>query len=148
MPDHLSIPDALAADLRELFLDDQPLSPELPDGSIRLKFETDELPSPRLVITAGDPRRIEGMDATARVPFSLLLVHSLDGVSPDVHRAQAGRIEAWLREIRVSHRRAVLGSRVYLHDLFTLHPTFGFGEDREQIATLRGEAVVTLAVTA
>lgn len=146
MSDH-SIPDALAADLRELFLEDQPVSPDLPEDSLRHKFETEQVITPRLVFLCGDPKRIEGQDATARVPFTIELVNSLDRADPETHRTDAGKIDAWLRAIRISHRRAVLGSRSYLHDLYCMHPVFSFREEREQVATIRGEAVVTLAVT-
>lgn len=144
----LTIPDAFANDLRDLFAENQPISPELPETALRVKFATGEPPSPRLSFLTGDPRRIPGQDATARVPFTVELAQSLDRVPPADHMATAGKIDEWLREIRIEKRRAVIHSRVYLHDLYVMHPVFVFGEDgREQIARMRGEAIVTLAVT-
>lgn len=144
----LTIPDALAADLRDLFAEAQPITPEIPETALRLKFATGEPPVPRLVFLAGDPKRISGQDATARVPFTIELYHSPDRTTPETHRAIAGKIDGWLRELRIDKRRAVIHSRTWLHDLYVLHPQFAFGDDnRELVARMRGEAVVTLAVT-
>ncbi len=148
-----SIPDDLMSDLRALFMEQAPVSvPELPVNSLRLKLETTDQPSTRLVFLAGpDPKRISGQDATARVAFSLELIASLDRVTPEAHRAMAGKIDAWLRDIRISKRRQVISSRVWMHDLYCNHPAFeirsGSETDREQVAIIRGEAIVTLAVT-
>jgi len=143
-----TIPDALAADLRELYLTDQPTTDPLPEDALLLKLEVSELPSPRLLFIPGSPVRIPGQDATARVPFSLDFISSMDRQSPDDHRAEAGKIDDWLRAIRLSHRRNLIGSRVWLHDLYCLHPVTTIDtEDREQKTTIRGEAIVTLAIT-
>lgn len=143
-----TIPDALAADLRDLFLEDQPVYPELDADAIRLKHEISEPRSPRLVILAAEPRRISGQDYTARIPFTIEVISSCDRQSPEGHRLMAGEVDEWLRDIRIDNRRALISSRVYLHDLYCLHPTFAFREeDREQVAMIRGEAIVTLAIT-
>lgn len=143
-----TIPDAVAADLRDLFFSDQPGTLDLAEEALLLKVATLEPASPRLVFLPGDPRRIPGQDATARVPFALEYISSIDRETPDVHRANAGLIDSWMREIRLSHRRALIDSRVYLHDLYCLHPVYSIRpEDREQVARIRGEAIVTLAIT-
>ncbi len=143
-----TIPDALAADLRELFLADQPLEENLAAAGVVLKHATKEPPSPRLVILPGTPQRISGQDATARVPFELQYITSMDRVTPEVHKAAAGKIDTWLREIRISHRRALIGSRTWMHDLYCMHPVFSTkAEDKEQVSQIRGEALVTLAIT-
>lgn len=147
MSDH-TIPDALAADLRALFIADSPLTTALPEASLRLKLETTDLPSPRILFLVGDPKRIQGQDYTARVPFTLTYISSMDRETPAAHRAIAGEIDQWLREIRLTKRRAVLDSLTWLHDLYNMHPVISIrADDREQVAELRGEAVVTLAVT-
>lgn len=148
-----SIPDDLMSDLRALFMEAPPLTlQEMPVNGLRLKLETSDLPSTRLLFLAGpDPKRVSGMDATARVAFSLELIASMDRTTPYAHRTMAGKIDAWLRAIRISKRRQVIASRVWMHDLYCLHPTFeirsGSETDREQVALIRGEAIVTLAVT-
>jgi hypothetical protein len=143
----LTIPDALADDLRDIFLATQPLDPELPDAAVRLKLDASgEPPSPRLLILCGDPQRISGQDGTARIPFELQYISSMDRETPEDHRAAAGLIDEWLREVRITYRRDVISSRVWLHDLYNRHAQFTIAEDgREQIAHLRGEALVTLA---
>ena len=142
----MTIPDSLAADLRDLYISSPPL--ELPATSIRLKLETDDMPSPRLVILPGEPAKVLGMIATARLPFSMEYITSMDSVPPETHRTSSDLIDVWLRGLRATCRRAVLSSRIYLHDLYSLHPTYSIrAEEREQVATLRGEAIVTLAIT-
>ncbi len=143
-----TIPEALMADLRDLFLEAQPVDPALPEASVREQFETNELPSPRLVFIPAEPRRIPGQVSTARVPFTLELISSMDRQTPAAHRIDGGKIDTWLRGLRLTKRREVLSSRTYLHDLYNLHPVFSIREeDREQVARIRGEAIVTLAIT-
>jgi hypothetical protein len=143
-----SIPDDLMSDLRALFMEETPILPsEIPSGNLRLKLETADLVTPRIVFLAGDPKRISGQDATARVPFEIQLIQHMDRTQPDAHRIAAGKIDAWLREIRISKRREVISSRVWMHDLYNNHPVFSIQNEREQVATLRAETIVTLAVT-
>lgn len=142
-----TISDALARDLRALFLADEPLTTALDSSAVRLQFEITELPSPRLVFIGGDPVRIPGQDGTSRVPFEVRYITSLDRVAESVHHAVAAEVDAWLREIRISKRRGLIDSRVWLHDLYSKHPVYAHNESREQVTTMRGEAIVTLAVT-
>lgn len=144
-----TLPDSLAADLRDLFADELPVSTEtIPAHCRLLRFETQEIPSPRLVFMCGDATRISGQDGTARVPFTVEFSTSMDRVSPQTHRTISGEIDEWLRDVRIEKRRAVLWSRIYLHDLYNNQPQFIIEEDdREQVTRFRGEAIITLAET-
>jgi hypothetical protein len=136
-----TIPDALALDLQDLYLEAQP--EPIPAESIRLKHESGEPPSPRLVILTGDPRRQPLMDGTAFIPVSVQYITSMDRVTPEEHQIAAGKIDTWWRSIRAEKRRATLSSRTYLHELMTTQPT-GSISAREQITTIRGDLMVTL----
>lgn len=141
----LTIPDSLAADLRDYFLTAQPLTPPLAASSIRLKLAAEEMPSPRLVIIPGEPRLVPQMPCTARVPCSLEYITSLDRVPAASHRDAAGQIEAWLRDIRTARRRQPLFSRVFLHDIFSITSILSIRQaEREQVTTIRCEPVITL----
>ena len=139
-----TITDALAADLRESFLTTAPL--EAFEGSrALLSVEGGDLPCPRLVFTCGDARRVQGMDNTARIPFAIDYTTSIDRTIPDQHREAAGKISTWLISLK-SHRRDLLSTRLYLHDIYTLQPLAARPtNEREATTTMRGEAVVTLA---
>lgn len=140
-----SLPDALAADLRAALIAAAPIT-GFPPGDIRLDQETADLPARRIVVICGDAQRVQAMDATARIPFSVEYISPMDDQEPEAHRTAAGLLDAWLRAIRVSKRRALLATRVYLHDLYTLQPIPSRPtEEREATTTIRGEAVVTLA---
>jgi hypothetical protein len=140
-----TIPDALALDLRDLFLAAQPSGFALPADSVRLKHATTEPPSPRLIILTGDPRRQPKMDGTAFVPVSIQYITSMDRVTPANHQIAAGNLDAWWRSIRGSKRRNVITTRVYLHELLTTQPTNAIREEeREQVTTIRGDLMVTL----
>jgi hypothetical protein len=144
MPDS-TIPDALALDLHDLFLSAPPAGLNLPANRIRLKHAVEDIPSPRLVILTGDPRRQPRMDGTAFIPVSVQYISSLDRVTPEEHQAAAGKIDAWWRSIRSTKRRNPLFSRVYLHELLTMQPTTAIRqEEREQVTTIRGDLMVTL----
>lgn len=140
-----TIPEALAADLRDYFLANPPTGVAMSADQIRFKHATGEPPSPRLAILYGDPRPVPKMDGTANVPVSLEYITSMDRVSPEEHQAIAGKIDAWFRAIRGARRRLVLRTRVYLHDVVTQQPSSSIAKDeREQITIIRGNLVVTL----
>lgn len=140
-----TIPDAVAADLRDLYLAAPPAGAVLAADRVRLKHATAEPPTPRLVIIAGDPRPIGRMDGTAVVPISLEYITSMDREPPEAHQLAAGALDAWWRSIRLAKRRGVLVSRVYLHDLVTRQPSTGIRqEEREQVTAIRGDLTVTL----
>jgi hypothetical protein len=141
-----SIPDALEADLRDYFLAAQPGALALPEGSVRVKIDTAAIVSPRLVFQAGEPKPRNGMDGTARIPIEIEYVTSLDAVSEtDDHRETAAIIDAWLRSIRSVKRRDVVATRIYLHDIYTLHPVTSIrAAEREQSTKIRGEVLCTL----
>lgn len=140
-----SLPDALAADLRDAFLVSAPIT-GFPADAVRLDQETGEIPARRILIKCGDSRRVQGMDLTARIPFTIDYIAPMDDQEPGDHREAAGKIDAWIRTIRLSKRRELLDRRVYLHDLFTLQPLPARPTaEREGTTTIRGEAVVTLA---
>lgn len=101
-----------------------------------------------MVFLSGEARRFTGQDYTARIPFTVELISSEDRMEPDDHRLMAGEIDRWLRDVAIDHRRDLISSRVYLHDLFCGHPSFGaIASDRERVARIKAEAVVTLAET-
>ena len=140
-----TIPDAVAADLRELYLAAPPARLILPAERVRLKHSTAAVPSPRLVILTGDPKNVPRMDATATIPVSIEYITSMDAVTPADHQLAAGALDAWWRSIRSAKRRAVIVSRVYLHDLATTQPSLSIRtEDREQVTAIRAQLTVTL----
>jgi hypothetical protein len=142
----MTIPDALENDFRDHYRSAPVATPHLDASRVRRKHETEDFPCPRLVITAGEPKRQPGMSATARVPLTLELVTSLDQQSTDLHRTVAAVIDAWLREIRsMRGGRGELSAftRLYLHDLILLQPSARI-EERWQVTQFRCEAVVTL----
>jgi hypothetical protein len=140
-----TIPDAVAADLRDLYLAAPPAGIILPAERVRLKHSTDALPSPRLVILTGDPQPVPRMDGTAKIPVSIEYITAMDSVTPAAHQLAAGALDAWWRSIRASKRRNVIVSRVYLHDLTTTQPSISIrAEDREQVTAIRGQLTVTL----
>lgn len=140
-----TIPDALALDLRDLYLSAQPAGINLPADHVRLKHAATELPSPRLVILTGDPKRQPKMDGTAFVPISIQYITSMDRVPPAEHQLAAGKIDTWWRTLRATRRRTTLSSRVYLHELLTMQPTTAIRQDeREQVTTIRGDLMITL----
>jgi hypothetical protein len=139
-----TITDALAADLRESFLAAAPLG-AFEGSRALLSVENGELPCPRLVFTCGDARRVQGMDNTARIPFSIDYTTSIDRTIPEQHRTAAGLLSAWIIGLK-TRRRALLSTRLYLHDIYTLQPLAARPtNEREATTTFRGEAVVTLA---
>lgn len=142
-----TIPDSLASDLRDYFLAEIPEElVALDAGRVRLKFEPDNIPVPRLVILPGEPRRIPQMDGTARISVAIELVNASDKVDPDTHRKQAGALAEWLRELRGKRRDdpAPL-TRCHLHDILIQHPVDRIRADqREQATVIRGEFIVTL----
>jgi hypothetical protein len=144
MPD-TTIPEALCHDLRDYFLAIPPAGVALSADQIRFKHAEDEPPSPRLTILYGDPTPVPKMDGTANIPVSLEFISSMDRVTPEDHRAIAGKIDEWFRSIRGARRRLLLRTRVYLHDVITQQPTSSIVKDeREQITSIRGLMIVTL----
>lgn len=144
MPD-TTIPDALAADLRDFYLSAQPAGLALPTASVRFRHETTDLPAERLVILPGDPKFQMRQETTAMVPISLEYITPMDRVTPARHRETAGKLDTWLRTIRGLKRRTAIATRVYLHEIDVMQPVDSIGEeDREQITTLRAEVMVTL----
>lgn len=140
-----TIPDALALDLRDLYLSAQPAGMAIAADSVRVKHAEGEPPSERLVILTGDPRNQIRMEGTAKVPVSIQYITSKDRMTPDAHRLNAGKLDEWWRSIRAAKRRGTLSSRVYLHEITNLQPTTAIrAEEREQVTTLRGELMVTL----
>lgn len=140
-----TIPDALAADLRDYFLAYPPAGVSLSADQVRFKHAEGEPPSPRLAILYGDPRAVPKMDGTANVPVALEYITSMDRVTPAEHQAIAGKIDEWFRGIRGARRRLVLRTRVYLHDVVLQQPSSSIAkEEREQITTIRGDMMVTL----
>jgi len=141
----LDLSSALAADLLDLFAAAQPLTTALPDTALRLEGDTEALPSPRIVFLTGEPARVPGMDGTARVQVSIEVIASLDRAESSGHGWVTCEVDSWLRAIRLSKRRAVVSTRVYLHDLYCEHAVFSIrSEQRELCGTVRAEAVVTL----
>lgn len=144
MPD-TTIPDALAADLRDYFLSAQPGGLAIPADSVRVKHAEGEPPSPRLVFLMGDPKNQVRMEATAKIVVSMQYITSSDRVTPAEHQAAAGKLDVWWRGIRTVKRRDVIFTRTYLHEITNLQPTTAIrAEEREQMTTIRGEMMVTL----
>ncbi|MEO5712165.1 MAG: hypothetical protein ABIT37_01645 [Luteolibacter sp.] len=140
-----TIPDALAADLRDYFLSAQPDGVAIPAGSCRFRHEVTELPSPRLVFLAGDPKFVLRQDTTAMVPITLEYISSMDRVTPDEHRTTAGLIDGWMRAIRAAKRRNAIATRTYLHEIVIRQPVTSIRkEEREEVTTLRADITVTL----
>jgi hypothetical protein len=142
-----TIPDALALDLQSLLIASIPHGSGLDADKIRVKLDTADVPSPRIVILPGEPKRVSGQPGTARMPFVIEYISSMDRMSPDEHRAVSGRIDQWLRDLAVSKRRCVLHRLIYLHDLYNQHPLQTIETvEREQKGTIRGEVIVTLVL--
>ena len=141
-----TIPDALAADLRDYFLAAQPAGLDLPADSVRLRHGTTEPPVPRLVIITADPKNVPRMEGTAKIAVRVEYLTSMDRVSPEAHQVTAGHLDAWWRGLRSARRRAVIATRVYMHDVSNGQAAIEIrSEGREQLTTLRGEFTVTLA---
>jgi hypothetical protein len=138
-----TIPDAVAADLRDLYLSAQPGGLALAAGAVRPKHATTEPPATRLVILCSEPKGVPKMEGTASLDVSLEYITSLDSVTPEAHQAAAGIIDAWWRTLRGAKRRDVISTRIYLHDLVNGQPTTGIRE-REQVTIIRGKLTVTL----
>jgi hypothetical protein len=142
-----TIPDALAEDLRSLLITSLPHGSGLDADKVRFKLDTAPPPSPRLVLLPGEPVRVSGQPGTARMPFVIEYISSMDRMTPDEHRAVCGRIDDWLRGIAVTKRRCVLHRLLYLHDLYNQHPLQSIeAVEREQKGTIRGEVIVTLVL--
>lgn len=140
-----TLPDALAADLRDAFKASAPI-PGFENHRAVLDATDATLTCPRIVFKCGDSKRITSMDQTARIPFTIDFITSMDTQIPDSHRTEAGILSAWLLTVKSEKRRALLACRVYLHDLYTLHPIPARPTaERECTTTIRGEAIVTLA---
>ncbi len=140
-----TIPDALAADLRDYFLATLGVTFGLDPASVRLKHATEEIPSPRVVILMGDPGMVYGMEATAKILVSIQYITSSDSVSPEAHQEKAGELDNWCRSIRGAKRRAVISSRVFLHDSKNMQAITAIRKDeREQMTAIRAEMTVTL----
>lgn len=140
-----TIPDSFAGDLKRFFLATPPV--QIDAKSVRLQNETEELPSPRLVILCGDPKRFPQMDGTARVPVSLEIVTSLDRAETETHRSLAGALQTWWIALRSQKRSESAFARCYMHDFLVMPPSTverARGEHREQVTTLRAEAILTL----
>ena len=140
-----TIPDALAADLRDHYLSAPPAGATLAAERVTLKHATGSIPSPRIVILTGDPKSIPKMDGTASVPVSIEYITSMDSITPAAHQLAAGVLDAWWRSIRGAKRRNVVATRTYLHDLVTRQPSNSIRQDeREQVTAIRGDLTVTL----
>lgn len=151
-----TIPDTLLIDLRDYYLGAPPAGAEaiagIPDGgtasdsAVRLRNELNQLPSPRLVLLFQDAKRMPSMPKTARVPITMELITAQGPVTPEAHRALAGVLDAWWREIRI-HKGENPGifENTFLHDFLILPPgNLTRDEDREQVTQFRAEAIVTL----
>ena len=137
-----TISDALAADLRDCLRAAPPFT--FPSASVRLALETDDLPSPRIVILPEDEKRISGMPGTARVTVAIHYISSMDRTLPANHRTSAGLLEEWILSLRSTKRRSPLSTRVYLHDVFPATSKQSIRtEEREQVAILAADWVVT-----
>jgi hypothetical protein len=140
-----TIPDALAADLRDMFLAAPPAGVTISADRVRFKHSDGEPPSPRLVILTGDPMPVAKMDRTAKVPVSIEYITSMDSITPEAHQQIAGKIDEWWNTIRGAKRRNVIVTRTYLHDLVTRQPSNSINKDqREQVTAIRGDLMVTL----
>ena len=140
-----TIPDAFASDLQRFFLATPPVT--IDPKRLRLQNETEELPCPRLVILSGEPARIPKMDGTARVPVSLEIVTSLDRSYVETHRSLAGAMQSWWIALRSQKLSESAFARCYMHDFLVFPPSTverARGEHREQVTTLRAEAILTL----
>ena len=140
-----TIADAFQSDLRARFIFDSPIP--FDEKSIRLQDEVEEIVSPRLVILCGDPKRFAQMDGTARVPVSIEFSTSLDRVDLDDHRATAGKLQEWWVSLRAFKKVNAAFARCYLHDLLIAPPSTierARNKEREQVTTVRADAVVTL----
>jgi hypothetical protein len=139
-----TIPDAVAADLRDFFLSAQPGGLALPNDNVRPKHATTEPPATRLVILCGEPKGVPRMEGTAVVDVSLEYISSMDPEGAlAAHQAAAGKIDAWWRNLRSAKRRDVISTRIYLHDHANGQPTTEIRE-REQVTVIRGKLTVTL----
>lgn len=140
-----TIPDSFAGDLKRFFLATPPV--DIDPKRLRLQNETEELPSPRLVILCGTPVRIAKMDGTARVPVSLEIVTSLDRTELETHRSLAGALQTWWTALRSQKLSESAFARCYMHDFLVFPATTverARGDDREQVTMLRAEAILTL----
>jgi hypothetical protein len=140
-----TIPDSFAGDLKAFFLANPPVA--IDEKRVRLQHETEDLPSPRLMILCGNPARIPKMDGTARVPVSLEIVTSMDRAALETHRSLAGALQSWWIALRAQKLSESAFARCYMHDFLVIPPSTverARGDDREQVTTLRAEALVTL----
>jgi hypothetical protein len=144
----MTIPDSIFSDLKARLLSHPVAGVDLPADRIRAENSGEKLPSPRLVILCGTPRYVSGMAGTARVPVSLQYITSQDSVTAEAHDLNAGKIEAWWRNLGMVKRRDVIAAEIYLHDLIQTQPEKSLRkDDREQVTALRGDMVVTLVDT-
>lgn len=144
MPD-TTIPDALADDLRDLYLSAQPAGLNLDADRVCLKHAKGEPPSPRLVFLMGDPKHQVRMEGTAEIIASMQYITSSDSIEPAAHQLTAGKLDTWIRSIRALKRRGVISSRCYLHEITNMQPITAIRtEQREQVTTLRAKMMVTL----
>ena len=143
----MNLPDLLVTNLRAYFLTAVPAGLEALAESVRLKDEVTEVPCPRLIIRAGDPKRMVNMPKTSRVPITIELVSSKDAdAAPDAHRALSGLLDAWVLSL-LSHRRENPGvlTDLFLHDWLIMQPIdTDHDERREQSTQYRVEAIVTV----
>lgn len=138
-----TIPEAIAADLQDLFNAAPPAGASIPAARVRVKNEMGDLPSPRLVILAGEPRAVPKMNGTARVPVVIEYITNKNAVQEQQHAAASGALDAWFRSLATSKRRSVIVSRVHLHDLIPSQAVTTMRES-EQVTLLRADLVVTL----
>ena len=144
MPD-LTIPDSLAADLRDHLIANLPAGIPLTADRIRVRHQTEDPPCPRAVILAGDPQRQYGMDYTGKIPVEITYVTSKDRTRPDEHQLDAAALSSWWINLRATKRREVISTRVYLHDIFITPPrTDVTADNREQVTTIAGSLMVSL----
>jgi hypothetical protein len=140
-----TIPDSFADDLRRFFLKNPPVA--IDAKNVRLQHDKGELESPRLELACGDAKRVPQMDGTARVPVTLAIVTSMDRNEGDQHRKLAGDLQTWWTSLRSQRRSMEAFGRCYLHDFLVGAPSTverKRDEHREQVTTLRADAIVTL----
>jgi len=141
-----TIPDSLAADIRDYFLSDVPEGMEaLTADRVRFRDDVTEPPCPRLVILPGVPLRIPSMDGTCKIPVEIKFVSAFENMSPADHRVISGILQTWWAGIRAKRKALSPFTRTYLHDLLVSPPSPDerLPEHDELCTTVRGTMIVT-----
>jgi hypothetical protein len=139
----VEITQALEWDLKDYYLLNNVLGWDDAAERVRRSGEVDELPVPRLVIIAGEPKRYSGMDGTARIPVRFEFATSKDRGTLEQHVAQASLLEGWLRELRSKRGAEIAGfTRCFLHDVLISFSVTA-DKEREAITALKADMVIT-----